>query len=171
MVWQAEQTLYGDAIDVSVDTAGVDARFANHFYDRDIELVYAVMRWYDPRLGLFVNADPAILDGNPNPRDYARNPLREIHSVRARHDHEHTDVAPKYSESYKAADGGMYDWTSEGCAPRSESQHGAIHAASWFVESHSRKRSGLPHHSRGRYRPGKRVTSRSKNCRTPFARR
>lgn len=25
-----------------------------------------------------------------------------------------TDVAPKYSESYKAVDGGLYDWTSEG---------------------------------------------------------
>ena len=78
VVWQADQTLYGDCVDVMVDEAGVDARFANHFYDRDVDLVYSVMRWYDPRVGLFVTADPAILEGNLNPRDYATNPLREM---------------------------------------------------------------------------------------------
>jgi len=78
VVWQAEQTLYGDCVHVSVDRAGVDLRFVNQFYDRDVELGYSVMRWYDPRTGLFVTADPAILVGNLNPRDYAGNPLREI---------------------------------------------------------------------------------------------
>ena len=53
-------------------------RFANQHHDRDVELVYNRHRWYDPRLGLYISADPWLLDGNLNPREYVPNPQRYV---------------------------------------------------------------------------------------------
>jgi RHS repeat-associated protein len=56
----------------------VTARFPNQWYDDDVGLTYNRMRWYEPRLGMFVSPDPLLLQGNLNPRDYAPNPLMFI---------------------------------------------------------------------------------------------
>jgi RHS repeat-associated protein len=77
VVWDAERTTFGDTR-VTVNDVPVTARFPNQWYDEDVGLTYNRMRWYDPRLGMFVSTDPLLLEGNLNPRDYAPNPLMFI---------------------------------------------------------------------------------------------
>jgi len=77
VVWDAERTTFGDTR-VTVNDVPVTARFPNQWYDEDVGLTYNRMRWYEPRLGMFVSPDPLLLQGNLNPRDYAPNPLMFI---------------------------------------------------------------------------------------------
>lgn len=72
-VWSASVAAYGEAT-LETEKVEVTARFVNQFYDPDIELTYNRRRWYDSRLGLYVSADPWLLDGSVNPRDYVDNP-------------------------------------------------------------------------------------------------
>lgn len=78
VVWSAPRALFGRVIEQSVEEVRVDLRFMNQFHDDDVGLTYNLFRWYDPRLGVFVTPDPAVIQGNPNPRDYAGNPLHEV---------------------------------------------------------------------------------------------
>lgn len=91
VVWDAERTVYGD-YRPTVSKVDVTVRMANQFYDADVELVYNMARWYDPKVGLFVSPDPLLLKGNINPRDYAKNPLVFIDPMGLVH--VHPGVAP-----------------------------------------------------------------------------
>ncbi len=78
VVWRAEtQSIYG-AVNVADEQVSISARFANQDWDPDVELTYNRFRWYDPRVGQYVTADPLFLEGTANPRDYAPNPLKWI---------------------------------------------------------------------------------------------
>ncbi len=77
VVFAGERGLWGH-LEPTVSSVPVHTRFPNQFWDADVELVYNLRRWYEPRLGLFVSPDPALLDGTLNPRDYAPNPLRYV---------------------------------------------------------------------------------------------
>ncbi len=77
LVYEAERSVYGEA-EILRDDVGISFRLANQSHDADVGLAYTWHRWYDARLGVFVSADPLFLDGTPNPRDYAYNPLNPI---------------------------------------------------------------------------------------------
>ncbi|MCA9630538.1 MAG: RHS repeat protein, partial [Myxococcales bacterium] len=74
VVWQATRSVFG-VVHPSVDVVDVSARFPNQYYDPDVELIYNRMRWYDPRVGMYVSPDPLLLKGTFNPRDYVPNPF------------------------------------------------------------------------------------------------
>ncbi len=47
-------------------------RFLGQYFDEDTGLSYNRFRYYDPALGLFINADPSGLDGGTGAFEYAR---------------------------------------------------------------------------------------------------
>jgi RHS repeat-associated protein len=77
VVWDGARSLFGHTV-ATVSRVDVWTRFPNQEYDPDVELVYNLRRWYEPRLGVFVTPDPALLEGGPNLRDYSPNPMRFI---------------------------------------------------------------------------------------------
>lgn len=72
-VWEAESGLFGEAQITRADVR-IDHRLPNQEWDDVVGLSYNYQRWYDPRFGLFVSPDPALLSGSLNPRDIAFNP-------------------------------------------------------------------------------------------------
>jgi RHS repeat-associated protein len=48
------------------------------YHDRETNLYYNRHRYYDPKIGAYINQDPIGLDGGLNLSAYARNPLRFI---------------------------------------------------------------------------------------------
>ncbi len=74
IVWSADYTAFGHAT-IREREVDVTVRFANQFWDEDVELTYNRHRWYDARLGLYVTTDPMLMEGTFNPRDYSVNPL------------------------------------------------------------------------------------------------
>lgn len=78
LIWEVEYATFGEpTVRVGARDA-ITARFCNQWDDEDVGLVYNFRRWYEPRLGVFVTPDPLLLEGTPNPRDYAPNPLAFI---------------------------------------------------------------------------------------------
>ncbi|MBL9020549.1 MAG: RHS repeat-associated core domain-containing protein [Myxococcales bacterium] len=77
VVWAAELSVFGEA---SISRAEIDVslRYANQFYDADVDLTYNRHRWFDARLGLYVTPDPWLLRGTLAPRNYVDNPLVQI---------------------------------------------------------------------------------------------
>ncbi|MGE0320979.1 MAG: DUF6531 domain-containing protein [Polyangiaceae bacterium] len=72
--WQATASVFGE-VTLGKRDVQVDVRYANQEWDDDVELIYNLRRWYDPRTGLYISPDPLFLEGSPNLRDYALNPL------------------------------------------------------------------------------------------------
>lgn len=78
VVWSAIYTAFGEA-DVQVETVTNNLRFPGQFYDNETGLHYNYFRYYDPRIGRYVSADPIGLDsGDVNLYGYVRNnPLNQ----------------------------------------------------------------------------------------------
>jgi RHS repeat-associated protein len=72
VVWAADYLPFGQA-DVIVDTVGNDLRFAGQYYDSETGLHYNYHRYYDPKLGRYLRADPIGLAGGINPYIYSLN--------------------------------------------------------------------------------------------------
>jgi RHS repeat-associated protein len=53
-------------------------RLPGQYHDRETGLYYNRFRYYDPKIGAFINQDPIGLKGNVNLSAYVRNPLKFI---------------------------------------------------------------------------------------------
>lgn len=73
-LWSGQASVYGD-VTLGQQAVDIDVRYPNQEWDEDVELVYNMRRWYDPRAGYYVSPDPMFLEGTLNPRDYVANPL------------------------------------------------------------------------------------------------
>lgn len=77
-VWRAQYQPYG-AVHIE---EGADfhqpLRFPGHFYDAETGLHYNRFRYYDPRLGRYLESDPIGIEGGLNLYAYTNNPLREV---------------------------------------------------------------------------------------------
>jgi RHS repeat-associated protein len=71
IVGQCTYDVYGNVL--GGDLGGVPYGFAGLMWDSDASLYLARWRWYDPRLGRFVQPDPANLMGGMNLYAYADN--------------------------------------------------------------------------------------------------
>lgn len=77
-VWRAQLDPYGVA---NVEVGGEfyqPLRFPGHFHDAETGLHYNRFRYYDPRLGRYLESDPIGLEGGLNLYAYTSNPLREV---------------------------------------------------------------------------------------------
>jgi len=72
--WRNERTVYGDVEVAESSTIDLNVRFAGQLFDEHVGLIYNRMRWYDPRLGLYVSPDGKRLDAGLPLRDYVQNP-------------------------------------------------------------------------------------------------
>jgi RHS repeat-associated protein len=72
VVWAADYLPFGQA-DVIVETAKNNLRFAGQYYDQENGLHYNYHRYYDPKLGRYLRADPIGLEGGVNLYAYAQN--------------------------------------------------------------------------------------------------
>ena len=81
VVWSAEHSAYGEAVlNEDVDNNGTSVtfniRYPGQYYDSETNLHYNYYRYYDPRTGRYVTADPIGLNGGINLYGYAGgNPL------------------------------------------------------------------------------------------------
>jgi RHS repeat-associated protein len=58
VVWSADYLPFGQA-DVTVETVENNLRFAGQYYDSETGLHYNYHRYYDPKLGRYLRADPS----------------------------------------------------------------------------------------------------------------
>jgi RHS repeat-associated protein len=72
VVWAADYLPFGEA-DITVETVGNDLRFAGQYYDQETGLHYNYHRYYDPKLGRYLRADPIGLEGGINLYAYVEN--------------------------------------------------------------------------------------------------
>ncbi len=81
VVWSAHYTAFGEA-DVQVETIVNNLRFPGQYYDEETGLHYNFQRYYEPRSGRYMSADPIGLQGGINLFAYALNhPGNEIDPV------------------------------------------------------------------------------------------
>jgi RHS repeat-associated protein len=75
VVWSADYLPFGKA-DVNVGAVDNNLRFAGQYYDQETGLHYNWHRYYDPKLGRYLRADPKGIDGGINLYAYASaNPI------------------------------------------------------------------------------------------------
>ncbi len=72
IVWAADYLPFGQA-DVSIATIDNNLRFAGQYYDNETGLHYNYHRYYDPKIGRYLRADPIGLAGGINPYTYSLN--------------------------------------------------------------------------------------------------
>jgi RHS repeat-associated protein len=73
VVWSAQYSAFGEA-DVQVETVTNNLRFPGQFYDGETGLLYNWFRYYDPRIGRYVSADPiGFVGGDLNLYAYVYN--------------------------------------------------------------------------------------------------
>ena len=79
VVWDADYKPFGDT-DVNPNSEVVNNfRFAGQYYDEETELHYNYYRYYDPKTGRYLRADPIGLYGGINLYSYAsNNPINRI---------------------------------------------------------------------------------------------
>ncbi|PHR26009.1 MAG: hypothetical protein COA36_13230 [Desulfotalea sp.] len=65
VVWQAVYLHYGKAL-VTVATITSNLRFSGQYFDVETGLYYNWNRYYDPRIGRYISADPIGLSGGMN---------------------------------------------------------------------------------------------------------
>jgi RHS repeat-associated protein len=76
VVWAADYLPFGQA-DVTIATVENNLRFAGQYYDSETGLHYNHHRYYDPKLGRYLRADPIGLGGGLNPFSFVfANPIR-----------------------------------------------------------------------------------------------
>lgn len=72
VVWSADYLPFGQA-DVTVSGVENNLRFAGQYYDQETGLHYNYHRYYDPKLGRYLRADPIGLNGGINQYTYTSN--------------------------------------------------------------------------------------------------
>jgi RHS repeat-associated protein len=78
VVWSADYLPFGQA-NVNVALVENNLRFAGQYYDAETGLHYNYHRYYDPKLGRYLRADPIGLIGGLNLYSYVSNePIRRI---------------------------------------------------------------------------------------------
>jgi RHS repeat-associated protein len=116
-VWSADYLPFGKA-SVTIGTVGNDLRFAGQYYDSETGLHYNYHRYYDPKLGRYLRADPIGLLGGINLYQYASaNPINasDPFGLRALTAGEISFLRPIYGDKvdYSAIDikkGGIPTW-------------------------------------------------------------
>jgi RHS repeat-associated protein len=74
MVWQARIDPFGLASVSPGSTLEMPLRFPGHYFDKETELHYNRFRYYDPRLGRYLQSDPYGMAGGINLYAYCPNP-------------------------------------------------------------------------------------------------
>ncbi len=72
VVWSADYKPFGEA-DVYVNTFENRFRFPGQYFDNETGLHYNHFRFYDPKIGRYLRADPIGLDGGINLFSYVKN--------------------------------------------------------------------------------------------------
>jgi RHS repeat-associated protein len=79
MVWRCTLLdAYGKLGVEDKHTLRYAARWPGHWWDADIELQYNRFRWYDPRVGRYIESDPLGTAGGVNLYAYVDNPTRAV---------------------------------------------------------------------------------------------
>ncbi len=78
VVWLAEHTAYGEStpnedVDGDGTTVTLNVRYPGQYYDSETGLHYNYFRYYDPKIGRYITADPIGLRAGPNVYTYASN--------------------------------------------------------------------------------------------------
>nr|WP_302479538.1 DUF6531 domain-containing protein [Streptomyces sp. 8P21H-1] len=75
IAWRADATLWGLTGHVTDAATYTPLRFPGQYFDPETELHHNYFRHYDPATAAYVTPDPLGMDGGPNPRGYALDPL------------------------------------------------------------------------------------------------
>ncbi|MDP3284134.1 MAG: RHS repeat-associated core domain-containing protein [Desulfobacterales bacterium] len=79
VVWEADYKPFGEAEVNPNSTVVNNFRFPGQYYDAETGLYYNWHRFYDPKMGRYVSADPIGLEGGINLYTYVlNNPIRRI---------------------------------------------------------------------------------------------
>jgi len=77
-VWEGRADLNGGVIEVGPKVSDQPLRYPGQYHDRETELYYNRHRYYNPRVGRYITADPLGLDAGLNQFEYVPNPLSWI---------------------------------------------------------------------------------------------
>jgi RHS repeat-associated protein len=77
-VWRAELEPYGRAAIATSSSLVLNLRFPGHYFDELTGLHYNRFRYYDPRLGRYLQSDPLGIAGGVNLHAYPANPLVKV---------------------------------------------------------------------------------------------
>jgi RHS repeat-associated protein len=77
-VWRAQIDPFGLAHVSPDSTIDMPLRFPGHYFDKETELHYNRFRYYDPRLGRYLQSDPYGMAGGINLYAYCPNPLTMV---------------------------------------------------------------------------------------------
>lgn len=75
VVWQAKIEPFGEAKLSTDNQIDFHFRFPGHYWDENVQLNYNRFRFYDPKLGRYIQSDPMGIAGGQNVYVYAANPL------------------------------------------------------------------------------------------------
>jgi RHS repeat-associated protein len=78
VVWRAQLDPYGLAHVEQRGRFHQPLRFPGHYHDDETGLHYNRFRYYDPKLGRYLESDPIGIDGGINLYAYSTNPLRDV---------------------------------------------------------------------------------------------
>ncbi|MCV5274879.1 RHS repeat-associated core domain-containing protein, partial [Escherichia coli] len=76
-VWSASYDANGFA-HVHIENVANPLRFQGQYFDQETDLHYNLARYYDPKLGRFIQQDPISIAGGINHYQYAVNPIQWI---------------------------------------------------------------------------------------------
>ncbi|WP_257978785.1 RHS repeat domain-containing protein, partial [Vibrio parahaemolyticus] len=77
VVWSARYDVYGFA-HIDIEEVVNPLRFQGQYFDQETNLHYNLARYYDPKLGRFIQQDPISIAGGINHCQYAVNPIQWI---------------------------------------------------------------------------------------------
>ncbi|TON64832.1 RHS repeat domain-containing protein, partial [Vibrio parahaemolyticus] len=77
IVWSASYDVHGFA-SIDVEEVRNPLRFQGQYFDQETNLHYNLARYYDPKLGRFIQQDPISIAGGINHYQYAVNPIQWI---------------------------------------------------------------------------------------------
>jgi RHS repeat-associated protein len=80
-VWRADIDPYGFAVIDPKSTIEFNLRMPGHYFDAETGLHYNRFRYYDPRIGRYLQSDPIGLAGGTNLYAYSNNPLTHVDIV------------------------------------------------------------------------------------------
>ncbi len=78
VVWQASIEPFGEAKLSAENRIEFNLRFPGHYWDNDVCLNYNRFRFYDPKLGRYIQSDPLGIAGGDNVYSCPTNPVSEV---------------------------------------------------------------------------------------------
>ncbi len=78
VVWEARIEPFGEAKLSHNNRIDFHFRFPGHYWDDDLRLNYNRFRFYDPKLGRYIQSDPIGIAGGDNVYAYPFNPLKDV---------------------------------------------------------------------------------------------